>query len=586
MWIGQFAAPFSASAEAGWQTLYANFVASQQAQVRAQRFVAFIDLEGDGVPELVQMSSVSGSSRNCRLSVYKIQSGSVVPMGVTGDVFSFPGHTFSGVRSVSFDLRATSAHKPCLSIHINSVSGKVSTLTRLAFVQSSASGRLDMVFFQSRSKRGRTNTYTVNGAAATLSQYNQANSAFTAAYARKGALPRQKLAAGFNASRIKNGVVRAASRYRTSIRASRVSLSKTKLSLPYGKTVTLKTSVAPATAIYEDYTWTSNKPGVVSVSNGVLTTENIGTATITVRTSSGAKRSCKITVTRPAAASAEITGESSTVVRGKKLTLKASVLPEKSLQTVKWSSSNPSVASVSKGVVTGKKMGTATIRAVTANGKRATYNVTVLADTLGTNSVIIDLSQWNVVTDWDALQKNVSFVILRCGVTYSQNHSRAGEMGVDSRFYGYAQQCVKRGIPFGVYYYGMASTPEIARQEAERAYEIASPYSPLFYVYDAEEEILTKASIEAFATHIRQLGARKVGCYVAHHRYASYKINTALFDFIWIPHYGANTGEVLSTPSYKCDLHQYSSNGRVPGVTGAVDLNRLMGTKPLSFFTS
>ena len=78
-----------------------------------------------------------------------------------------------------------------------------------------------------------------------------------------------------------------------------------------------------------------------------------------------------------------------------------------------------------------------------------------------------------------------------------------------------------------------------------------------------------------------------MGCYIAHHRYSQYKVDTSKFDFIWIPHYGANTGEVVSTPAYKCDLHQYTSVGKVKGMSDTtVDVNRLMGRKPLSFFTS
>ena len=34
-----------------------------------------------------------------------------------------------------------------------------------------------------------------------------------------------------------------------------------------------------------------------------------------------------------------------------------------------------------------------------------------------------------------------------------------------------------------------------------------------------------------------------------------------------------------------CDLHQYTEHGRLPGYSGNLDLNRLMGSKPLEFFT-
>jgi GH25 family lysozyme M1 (1,4-beta-N-acetylmuramidase) len=232
-------------------------------------------------------------------------------------------------------------------------------------------------------------------------------------------------------------------------------------------------------------------------------------------------------------------------------------------------------------------MGTTTIRAATANGKTSTFTVTVLAEELNKNGAIIDISEYNPVSDWGVLSKNVAFVILRCGVTYSTSHERAGEMDSDDRFSQYATRCIENGIPFGVYYFGRASTPEKARLEAEKAYAIASKYHPLFYAYDAEASELTGDSIEAFGDTLRDLGVRKVGCYIAHHQYKRYGVDTSKFDFIWIPHYGDNTGDVDSTPSYKCDLHQYSSRGRVKGMSDTtVDVNRLMGRKPLSFFTS
>ncbi len=68
-----------------------------------------------------------------------------------------------------------------------------------------------------------------------------------------------------------------------------------------------------------------------------------------------------------------------TIKVGSKLTLKASVKPSNATKkTVIWTSSRPSVASVSKkGVVTGKSAGAATITAKTVNGKKATCKVIV-----------------------------------------------------------------------------------------------------------------------------------------------------------------------------------------------------------------
>ena len=75
-----------------------------------------------------------------------------------------------------------------------------------------------------------------------------------------------------------------------------------------------------------------------------------------------------------------------TITVGKTVTLKATVTGKKG--TVKWSSSKKSVATVSsKGVVTGKKKGTATITAK-VNGVKKTCKVTVKSIPNVTNSVL------------------------------------------------------------------------------------------------------------------------------------------------------------------------------------------------------
>lgn len=71
-----------------------------------------------------------------------------------------------------------------------------------------------------------------------------------------------------------------------------------------------------------------------------------------------------------------------TVKAGQKYTLKATVSPSNATnKTITWRSANPSVATVSGGVVTAKKSGIATITAKTSNGKQATCKVKVTAAT-------------------------------------------------------------------------------------------------------------------------------------------------------------------------------------------------------------
>lgn len=76
----------------------------------------------------------------------------------------------------------------------------------------------------------------------------------------------------------------------------------------------------------------------------------------------------------------------------------------------------------------------------------------------------------------------------------------------------------------------------------------------------------------------------------------SYREIESIFDTLWIASWGANEGtytgwEIKSAAlTDKIHLHQYTSNGYskvagAPGIDHRIDLNRLTGAVPLSWFT-
>jgi len=203
--------------------------------------------------------------------------------------------------------------------------------------------------------------------------------------------------------------------------------------------------------------------------------------------------------------------------------------------------------------------------------------------------LIVDLSQHNNLTsidnNWAMIARSVKLLILRCGVTRTQNEPLG--IGIDAEFAYAAKMCWRYRIPFGVYYYGKVSTPEKGREEAEMCWKTASPFHPLFYVYDVEELCLTDAVINAWAAQMRAHGAKKLGIYIGGYFYTKHNATLSAFDFVWYPRYGKNTGvyDQEYAPPQPCDLHQFTSRGIVPGLADqTVDLSRLTGTKPLQWF--
>ena len=156
-----------------------------------------------------------------------------------------------------------------------------------------------------------------------------------------------------------------------------VTLSKTSASLKVGETVTLSATVNPSDATDKTVTWTTSDATVATVSNGVVTAKNLGTATITAK--AGEKTAtCSITVIPTPVTSVTLNKTSASLKVGETVTLTATVGPDDATdKTVTWTSSDATVASVSNGVVTAKKIGTATITAK-AGDMTASCTITVI----------------------------------------------------------------------------------------------------------------------------------------------------------------------------------------------------------------
>ncbi|MGN4759763.1 GH25 family lysozyme [Bacillus cereus group sp. MYBK227-2] len=183
---------------------------------------------------------------------------------------------------------------------------------------------------------------------------------------------------------------------------------------------------------------------------------------------------------------------------------------------------------------------------------------------------IVDMSKWNGSPDWDTAAKHLDFVIARV---------QDGSNYVDPVYKSYVAAMKSRNIPFGNYAFCRFVSENDARIEA-RDFWNRGDKSATVWVADVEVKTMNdmRAGAQAFIDELRRLGAQKVGLYVGHHMYAPFGMANVIADFVWIPRYGGKR------PAYPCDIWQYTETGNVPGI-GKCDLNELIGSKPLSWFT-
>jgi len=186
---------------------------------------------------------------------------------------------------------------------------------------------------------------------------------------------------------------------------------------------------------------------------------------------------------------------------------------------------------------------------------------------------IADFSHHQGNVNWEKAAAELDLAIIR--VQYGSNV-------IDRKYKEYVAGCKANDIPFGHYAYCLFVSVADAIKEAEDFHKRADQ-SASFLVADVEEQTTAKAADMAPATQafIDTLRAKgwKVGLYSGHHTYTQLGMSKVDADFIWIPRYGTRK------PDFSCDLWQYTETGRLAGIFGNVDLNRLTGSKPLSYFT-
>lgn len=200
--------------------------------------------------------------------------------------------------------------------------------------------------------------------------------------------------------------------------------------------------------------------------------------------------------------------------------------------------------------------------------------------------VIADVSKHQGKIDWDKLAPSLDFVIIKASGLYGN--------GADPYYAHNVKGAVAHNVPFHAYHFLYCVTEVQARRDAKLFFDTvkAAGHWPLFWVLDCENGWGIKDNQAApiariFEDELRRLareqgpGEIRVAIYVGQEMYKRWAFDYSHFAYVWIPGYGEKW-----KPPMPCDLWQYTDKGKLPGINGDVDLNKLMGTKPLSFFTT
>ena len=166
-------------------------------------------------------------------------------------------------------------------------------------------------------------------------------------------------------------------------RVTSLRINRDKTTIYAGDTLQVTSTASPATASNQEVIWTSSDESVASIDkDGLITALDRGTTVITATAVDGSEKTTSFTLTVKKYVSAiTLDKEKLTLYVGERGTVKQTVLPEDANdRNVIWQSSDPGVATVSNGTITGVKAGTTTITCTARDGSNIskTCEVTVI----------------------------------------------------------------------------------------------------------------------------------------------------------------------------------------------------------------
>lgn len=195
---------------------------------------------------------------------------------------------------------------------------------------------------------------------------------------------------------------------------------------------------------------------------------------------------------------------------------------------------------------------------------------------------VIDVSEWQGDIDWaKAKADGVEGVIIRLGYGEGNNADKKAQRNIS--------ECKRLGIPFGIYWYSYADTPALAKEEGADVVSKLKQFgvnpSDLAYpvYYDLEkwtweghkpptDPNVYNNIVNNWYSALQSAGYKNLGVY----SYTSYlqgplKHADIYAKTTWVAQYGARMG-FDSFPTNSRGW-QYTSSGKVNGISGNVDMN-------------
>lgn len=193
----------------------------------------------------------------------------------------------------------------------------------------------------------------------------------------------------------------------------------------------------------------------------------------------------------------------------------------------------------------------------------------------------VDLSQFNVVDDFDKVKKAVSAVVLRLG--YRGAHT--GTITYDPKYLEYVSACQKLGIPTMIYFFPCSISTAEAEVEANfiiaaaKKIKLAGPIwldsEVVYQDRSGRSDKLSKTERTKYLNVIlRRLhdAGYECGVYASKLWFARNLNDSDLESYClrWV----AQWADQLTYTGHDVAMWQYTNNGSIPGINGRVDISR------------